>query len=81
MPHSSATYQKLGFPLPMNKWINSKEVKEILLDNKSLSRDFYDRKTLIEIIDNKKSEDFDFDGKRIWMLLNVELWLREYFDK
>ena len=65
----------------MNKWINSKEVKEILLDQKSLSRDFYDKKTLIEIIDNKKSEDFDFDGKRIWMLLNVELWLREFFDK
>ena len=32
LPNSISSAQKLGFPLPMNKWINSKEVKEILLN-------------------------------------------------
>ena len=56
----------------------AKKVKEILLDKKTFDRGIYNRKNLEKFLnyDNKDSDPYDFNGKKIWMILNVELWMR-----
>ena len=38
---------------------------------------------LIELNENNNksmfNQNFDFSGKKIWMLVNLELWMREFF--
>ena len=31
-------------------------------------------------IKNLDDDPYDFDGKKIWMLINFELWMRAYID-
>ena len=81
LPTSISGAKKLGFPLPMNEWLKLDSVKDVLLDKKTLRRNLYDKNNLNDLLNNDKKDTFDFSGKRIWMLLNVEMWMREFFDK
>ena len=27
-----------------------------------------------------KDRGFDFAGKKVWMLLNIEIWMQQHFD-
>ena len=65
----------------MNEWLRLNNVKDLLLDKKTLGRNFYDKSKLDDLLNSDKKDTFDFSGKRIWMLLNVEMWMREFFDK
>ena len=42
--------------------------------------DFKNKEELKNIIQMKDGKEFDFSGKRVWMLLNIELWMRQHFD-
>ena len=80
LPNIISNRKKSGFPLPMNSWMKDNLVKEILFDNNSLSRDLYNKDYLNKIIGKKDDKDlYDFNGKKIWMIINLELWLREFF--
>ena len=83
LPKKISEAKKLGFPLPMNDWMKDKKVKEILLDKKTFDRGIYNRKNLEKFLnyDNKDSDPYDFNGKKIWMILNVELWMRNKLDQ
>ena len=82
LPTIISSRKKSGFPLPMNDWMNSRQVKEILLDQKTLSRGLYNEKYLNKIIETKDDKDlYDFNGKKIWMIINLEIWMREFIDK
>ena len=82
LPTIISNRKKSGFPLPMNDWMNSLQVKEILLDQKTLSRGLYNEKYLNKIIETKDDKDlYDFNGKKIWMIINLEIWMREFIDK
>ncbi len=81
LPTSISGAKKLGFPLPMNEWLKLDSVKDVLLDKKTLRRNLYDKNNLNDLLNNDKKDTFDFSGKRIWMLLNVEMWMREFIDK
>ena len=82
LPQSTAVEKKLGFPLPMNNWMNDNKIKEILLDKQTLSRNIFKKDSLEKLfINNKNSNDqYDFDGKKIWMMVNFELWMRSNFN-
>ena len=82
LPQSTAVEKKLGFPLPMNNWMNDNRIKEILLDKQTLSRNIFNKDSLEKLfIKNKNSNDpYDFDGKKIWMMVNFELWMRSNFN-
>ncbi len=83
LPRSTVSEKKLGFPLPMNEWMKDKKIQEIFLDNSTLSRGIFDKKKLIELNENNNksmfNQNYDFSGKKIWMLVNLELWMREFF--
>ena len=67
----------------MNEWMKDKKIQEIFLDESTLNRGIFDKKKLIELNDNnnksKFNQNFDFSGKKIWMLVNLELWMRKFF--
>ena len=54
--------------------------KEILLDDKTFSRDIFKKQKLEYLLNNKQNLNYDFWGKKIWMLMNTELWFREFID-
>ena len=68
----------------MNDWMKDDKIKQIYLDNETLNRGIFDKKYLLKLFDfnlNKNSNsnsNFDFSGKKIWMLVNLELWIRKF---
>lgn len=80
LPDSIINRKKLGFPVPVDKWMASDQVKDILLDPRSRGRGLYKQDKLEELVNNKQNLDYDFWGKKIWGLLNIELWFQEFID-
>lgn len=76
--------KKVGFPVPLHIWFGSEfheYAEKILLDQRVKDRGIFNTKKLedwLNDVDNFKSHKF---GLKIWMLINVELWFREYFDR
>jgi len=72
--------KKFPFPFPINKWLSGKLgelVKDTLLSKNIKSEHLINKKNIEKFL-NKKTFDAkeDLDGKKIWMLLNIELWLQ-----
>ena len=81
LPHNISTRKKSGFPLPMNNWMKNDVIKDILFDQTTSSRKLYDMKFVHNLFRKRDNNDiYDFNGKKIWMILNLELWMREFFD-
>lgn len=84
LPIEISNKKKLGFPVPLDKWLGDrnflKYAKEILLDQKTFNRGIFDKNQIEKLLDNKQNTDYDFWGKKIWMLINVELWARNSID-
>ena len=70
--------------VPLDKWIKGGMIdnaKEILLDDKSTARQIFDISAVEKLMDEQQNLKYDFWGKKIWMLMNVELWFREFIDR
>ena len=82
LPLNASNEKKLGFPLPMNDWMKDNRIKEILLDDKTIKRNFFKKKQLEKLLNFEKSNDdpYDFSGKKVWMLVNLEIWMRSFID-
>ncbi len=82
LPPDVAKEKKLGFPLPMNDWMRDERVKEILLEQRTINRNIFKKDKIEKLfLDyNFKKDPYDFSGKKIWMILNIELWMRSNFD-
>ena len=71
----------MGFPVPLNNWASKKfgeYAYEVLTSSKSKTKEIFDT-SMVRKFMNKKTYDAkeDLDGKKIWMLLNIELWLQD----
>ncbi len=80
VPDQIINRKKFPFPLPINKWLEGKLgdlAKDILL-SKNLKIDKFVNKENISNFLNKKNykTQEDLDGKKIWMLINLENWLK-----
>lgn len=83
LPKEIVSRRKKGFPVPLDNWINNgmiKYAKEILLDDKTTRRGVFRYSQLEKMLNNNQKLDYDFWGKKVWMLMNVELWFRECID-
>lgn len=70
---------KMGFPTPLNDWINGEAndfVMDILGSTKALNRDLIDYKSVI----SELSEEGTF-SRKVWGFLNLEIWNRQFSDK
>ena len=81
IPKEISNRKKLGFPVPLDSWLsNSKDInfiKSILLDDQTKNRGFFNMSEIENLVNNKENLSYDFWGKKIWMLLNLEIWLRK----
>jgi len=83
VPDSVLHKKKMGFMVPLNEWFRGdlrKYAAEVLLDNKSLQRDYFSKTYITKILDEHNKGKID-NGSRIWSLLFLELWYREFIDK
>ncbi|MBT5021850.1 asparagine synthase (glutamine-hydrolyzing) [Candidatus Woesearchaeota archaeon] len=79
LPKSILTRKKQGFPVPLNEWFKEEFIdlaKTELLSNKSKIKKIFDQQKLKIWIENRNSNNF---GQKLWMILNVEYFLRDYF--
>jgi asparagine synthase (glutamine-hydrolysing) len=73
---------KMGFGIPIENWFRSElkqYTKDILLSKKSLSRNLFNKKYIEHILDEHNNTKINH-SHRIWALLTLELWFREYFN-
>jgi len=74
--------RKMGFGVPISSWFRTElsgYVREILLGPRMLARGRFRRDALERIVEQHVSGQADH-GYRIWNLLNLELWEREFID-
>lgn len=83
LPREISRRRKLGFPAPLDIWLNGplrKKARDILLDPATRRRGLFDMDALERLLCSDVDLRYDFHGKRIWMLMNVELWFRAHID-
>jgi len=70
---------KMGFPVPLKEWFSG-DLKDFLHDifssSQAQTRGFYDAKKVLKGLEG--SSQF---SRKIWGLLCLELWHREFHDK
>lgn len=82
LPEEIIYRKKKGFPVPIASWFRGKlydRTREILLDELSLSRGYFHSEYIENLLARHKSGKEDL-SRRIFTLLNIELWHRKYID-
>jgi asparagine synthase (glutamine-hydrolysing) len=82
VPEEIIGRRKAGFPVPYRMWLRSSLrdwVYEILLDPKTLSRGYFQKRTVEELI-QRNSSGADY-SKELFSLVVLELWLRTFVDR
>ena len=83
LPRRISRRRKLGFPAPLDAWLNGPlraKAREVLLDPGTRRRGLFDMDALERLLRDEPDLRYDFHGKRVWMLMNVELWFRAHID-
>lgn len=84
LPNVISRRKKKGFPVPLDSWLSKgmiNSAKEILLDDRTISRKLFKKEELEQLLNNQQLLQYDFWGKKIWMLMNSELWFRQFIDQ
>lgn len=69
---------KMGFPVPLNLWLKNdiKDfVNDVFVEGKNKKREFLNYDVILRSLNNEK----EF-GRKIWGLLSLELWLKQFVD-
>jgi asparagine synthase (glutamine-hydrolysing) len=69
---------KMGFPVPLHIWARNNVrgfFKDVLLDATCRERGLFNTTEVEKLIENE-----DAFGRRLWGLLNLELWFRRFID-
>lgn len=72
---------KRGFALPLERWMRNDlrpMARDVLLDGTARRRGLFAPKYVTELVDTLERNNSTVD--RVWTLLVLELWLREYVD-
>ncbi|HEY4477422.1 MAG TPA: asparagine synthase (glutamine-hydrolyzing) [Candidatus Paceibacterota bacterium] len=84
LPKKIVYRKKLGFPVPLDRWLREglmDMAHNILLDKKTRERGLLRTDRVEKLLSNPQNLHYDFWGKKVWMLMNVELWYREFIDQ
>ena len=74
--------KKMGFGIPVHDWFRSElrdYAYQTLLSDKAISRGIFKKNSVKKLLDTHCTTGIDH-GYRIWALITLELWFREYFD-
>ncbi|MBX7168645.1 MAG: asparagine synthase (glutamine-hydrolyzing) [Pirellulales bacterium] len=82
LPPDVLRRRKMGFGVPLAEWFR-KELKDyaydVLLAERALARGYFRRDSIAALVDEHVRGVFDH-GYRLWALLVLELWHREWID-
>jgi len=83
LPEEIVSRKKMGFGIPVGRWFR-KELKqfvnELLLDNASLSRGYFNPQAVMKMIEDHTSGRVDHTS-RIWLLTILEMWHKIFVDR
>ena len=82
LPDDILDRPKQGFSVPLSKWLRTDLrgwARDILLDPATLARGYF-RPRAVEALLDRHAAGADADDHRIWSLLMLELWHREFVD-
>lgn len=80
--HDVLYRKKMGFPVPLNNWFGGQFKQyayDILLSEEARKRNLYNISNIEKDLRDEKISDHSF-AMKIWMLINLELFCRKYFD-
>jgi len=81
LPKEVLYRKKMGFPVPLNKWFGghfNEYAKSILLSKEAKERGIYNIENIERWLDSDKlSKEHSF-AMKIWMLINIELFMKKY---
>ena len=83
LPESVTRRPKMGFGVPLGHWFRDdlKDYsRDVLLDPRSLGRGYFRPAAVERLLQEHASGAFDH-GHRLWGLLCLELWHRQWFDQ
>lgn len=82
VPKEIIEREKMVFPVPLNEWFkgefNEIMKKELLSDDAKIKM-IFDQEKLKKWIEEKEKGNDERFGRKMWLILNLEYWLREYF--
>jgi asparagine synthase (glutamine-hydrolysing) len=82
LPASILGRPKMGFGVPIDEWFRGKcrtMVEDILLSSRSLQRGYFDPAKIRRLVTEQRDGQASY-GSRVYALLMLELWHREYVD-
>jgi asparagine synthase (glutamine-hydrolysing) len=82
LPASILTRPKMGFPVPIGRWLRQpvgRALQELLRQPRTRDRKLF-QPDAVERLITEHAAGADH-WQRIWMLLNIELWLRIFMDR
>lgn len=82
LPDDILSRKKMGFGIPIHRWFRGElkdYLKDIILSPKSLGRGYFN-KDYIETILCEHEKGQNEHGYRLWALMMLELWHRNYID-
>ncbi len=82
LPDEILDRPKQGFSVPLSSWLRTDLLpwaRDVLLDRETLDRGYFEPEVVTQLLD-RHAAGADGDEKRIWALLMLELWHREFID-
>lgn len=82
LPPQVLQKKKHGFAVPTNRWFRGKlkdYLTEVLFDPKTKSRGYFNYQYIEKLYQSYQEEGQPLDSQ-LWLLLNFELWHRQYID-
>ncbi|MHB8953472.1 MAG: asparagine synthase (glutamine-hydrolyzing) [Pirellulaceae bacterium] len=82
LPNEIWSRQKMGFGVPLDHWFRHELralTRDVLLDQTARGRGYFREESVAALIDQHEKSEFDH-AYRLWALLVLELWLREWCD-
>jgi len=84
VPEEIVKRKKMGFPIPLATWMRepifNTYMKDILLDSKTKSRGAFNDIS-VQIALDEHEKNIKDNSYKLWMLLNFELWCRNFLDR
>lgn len=86
LPQEILTKTKHGFGLPTGDWLRSDVrfrdlARSLLLDARSLSRGYFKRRAMEDLLALHDGETSSYYGSHIWNFMMLELWHRFHVDR
>jgi asparagine synthase (glutamine-hydrolysing) len=82
LPPNILNRGKMGFGVPLGAWFRNElkdYVYDTLMSGKSLGRGYFKKEVIEKLLDDHREGKVNND-KKIWSLLNLELWHRIFID-